>query len=101
MNQLVFVTADPFDTVPRVLDHARKSAFALLEMRMTLRQDGRYLVRVSFGSAGAISFDTLAALCARLVDVGDLVHGADPDGGGAPHEARFGGARAGGQCLSA
>ena len=79
MNSFTFITSNPFDTLLRVMDCARKTNFTLLDLSVSLRGQGVYVVRLSFGAAGAISFSTLCELCRRIVDVAELSQiGTDP-----------------------
>ena len=72
MNILTFVTTNVSDTLPRMLDHARKSDFNLLHLRVTQQGQGFYEVHAAFGAEGKIAFATLIELCRRMVDIDAL-----------------------------
>jgi hypothetical protein len=73
MNNLTFITTDVSDTLPRMLDHARKSHFALLQLQVTWQGEGLHQVDATFGAEGAISFATLVELCRRMVEIDTLI----------------------------
>jgi acetolactate synthase regulatory subunit len=72
MHQLNFRTADPYDAVPRMLDHARKSGFVPQVLRLESTGAGHYMLHAVFGPASGISVATLTEQLRRIVSVSDL-----------------------------
>lgn len=72
MNILTFITTNVSDTLPRMLDHARKSDFTLLHLRVKQQGQGFYEVQAAFGVEGAISFATFVELCRRMIEINTL-----------------------------
>jgi len=64
--ELNFETAEPYDLIPRVFDHARKSGIRLVQLSVSPRSSGIHCVAAVFTAPNVALLDTLRKRCALI-----------------------------------